>query len=591
MSKSSKKKSSVKTAVIWNNTVYSNKKEVSKDRKRLDTLLKKVEDYLKDNSNLKMQIHDKKARLDYIEHLKIFKEIDNINDRIFNYIEVEEVICETKNEETSKWFNELKEYIEDISEYIDIQKENLFDIHVLQVLLKECDECDQDNIKEFLPKFTNLIENVKWEENYIVQSETAKILFFNSNIISDNLKELFLKVIENCEPKNNVYKQKETLAHIYTMYIENEYNKVKEIYNPEKIPDIQTEYFESRNFKKEILEVMKEVYSSFPKVHKEITDFIENIEWENNKKFIPSKKVYNFKMGKKLILNSVEVLGANYQNILKMYLEKDGYIHKSSENFKELENYCRATKYDLPYIHIEYNNDLDSLSTLAHELGHAMDFMGLKPEEWYIAINNDNVFVNETIAVVNQMLLYFQALKNAAIMGEKNFYNYVKKQVISEIFFSLTEFISQFDFQENIIKMYENSNNFLDAQTYEEIYKNSYFKFVNSEEPEIPIENRWIYDLAYTGFKVFENFEYLVANSVALQIAKKLFIYEDKEFLNKYLREVGVHVNYTDFMDFYTNLGIDLYNSSLYEENVELVRELVNLEMEDFDSLKDKFKK
>ena len=44
-------------------------------------------------------------------------------------------------------------------------------------------------------------------------------------------------------------------------------------------------------------------------------------------------------------------------------------------------------------------------------------------------------------------------------------------------------------------------------------------------------------------------------------------------------------------MDFYTNLGIDLYNSSLYEENVELVRELVNLEMEDFDSLKDKLKK
>ena len=72
---------------------------------------------------------------------------------------------------------------------------------------------------------------------------------------------------------------------------------------------------------------------------------------------------------------------------------------------------------------------------MAHELGHAMDFMGLKPEEWYIAINNDNVFVNETIAVVNQVLLYFQALKNAAIMGEKNFYNYVKKQVISEIFF------------------------------------------------------------------------------------------------------------------------------------------------------------
>ncbi|MBB1523349.1 MAG: hypothetical protein HG467_003945, partial [Clostridiales bacterium] len=125
----------------------------------------------------------------------------------------------------------------------------------------------------------------------------------------------------------------------------------------------------------------------------------------------------------------------------------------------------------------------------------------------------------------------------------------------------------------------------------EEIYKNSYFKFVNSEEPEIPIGNRWIYDLAYTGFKVFENFEYLVANSVALHIVKKLFIYKDKEFLNKYLREVGVHVNYTDFMDFYTNLGIDLYNSSLYEENVELVRELVNLEMEDFDSLKDKLKK
>ena len=160
MSKSSKKKGSVKTTVIWNNTVYLNKKEVSKDRKRLDTLIKKLEDYLKDNSNLKMQIHDKKARVDYIEHLKIFKEIDNINDRIFNYIEVEEVICETKNEETSKWFNELKEYIEDISEYIDIQEENLFDIQVLQVLLKECDKCDQDNIKEFLPKFTNLIENV-----------------------------------------------------------------------------------------------------------------------------------------------------------------------------------------------------------------------------------------------------------------------------------------------------------------------------------------------------------------------------------------------------------------------------------------------
>lgn len=58
-----------------------------------------------------------------------------------------------------------------------------------------------------------------------------------------------------------------------------------------------------------------------------------------------------------------------------------------------------------PYILLNYDNSLDSVSTLVHELGHGVyGYLSQKNQEYYNA--QPSIFTHEVASTTNEALLY-----------------------------------------------------------------------------------------------------------------------------------------------------------------------------------------
>jgi len=141
-----------------------------------------------------------------------------------------------------------------------------------------------------------------------------------------------------------------------------------------------------------------------------IYDTYADIETNDNKK-------YSFKEARDLVLKIVEPLGSNYQKDLsKAFTE--GWIDSCNNKGKRGGAYCTAC-YDVhPYVLLSFEGMLNDVSTLAHELGHAMHY--------YYACKNQkyqdygySIFVAEVASQVNEILLCRYLLDNSETNSEK----------------------------------------------------------------------------------------------------------------------------------------------------------------------------
>ncbi len=84
--------------------------------------------------------------------------------------------------------------------------------------------------------------------------------------------------------------------------------------------------------------------------------------------------------------------------------------------------YMNGSAYDVhPYILINYNDDYDSLSTLAHEWGHAMHTLLANAAQPYEK-SNYSTFIAESAAISNEMLLNDYMVSHARTRAEKLYY-------------------------------------------------------------------------------------------------------------------------------------------------------------------------
>lgn len=116
-----------------------------------------------------------------------------------------------------------------------------------------------------------------------------------------------------------------------------------------------------------------------------------------------STKKYSEKEAEELLYQALNVLGDNYINDLKQAFQQR-WIDFCPNDGKRNGAYCTACYSVHPYVLLSYNGTLENVSTLAHELGHAMHY--------YYAIQNQSyqdygysIFVAEVASQVNQILL------------------------------------------------------------------------------------------------------------------------------------------------------------------------------------------
>ena len=121
-----------------------------------------------------------------------------------------------------------------------------------------------------------------------------------------------------------------------------------------------------------------------------------------------------------LVYAALEPLGEEYEDIAyKAFNER--WIDVYSSEDKVGGGYCLSVYNNHPYILLNYDNSLDSVSTLVHELGHGVyGYLSQKNQEYYNA--QPSIFTHEVASTTNEALLYEFLIKNAGNDKEKAYY-------------------------------------------------------------------------------------------------------------------------------------------------------------------------
>jgi oligoendopeptidase F len=124
--------------------------------------------------------------------------------------------------------------------------------------------------------------------------------------------------------------------------------------------------------------------------------------------------------GQKVLLDALRPLGDEYVTTLQKSYD-DRWIDYMPTVGKRSGAYSSGNAYDVhPYILMNWTDDFNSLSTLAHELGHTMhSYFSNKAQPF--AKSDYNIFVAEIASTVNENLLNNYMVENAKSDEEKLF--------------------------------------------------------------------------------------------------------------------------------------------------------------------------
>ena len=239
-----------------------------------------------------------------------------------------------------------------------------------------------------------------------------------------------------------------------------------------------------------------------------------------------SEDKYTFEEAIELIKNAVAVLGDDYVNLIQR-AKDERWIDVFLNKYKDCGPFSSGSKGATPVVLMNFEGNLDSVFTLAHELGHAMHTY-LSDKTQPIQTSQYVIFVAEVASNVNEMLLLDYLLDKAESDEEKiKYYDHFLVQMRSSIFrqtmFAEFEQFAHETYEkeeplsaELLCEKYEELNNFYHGKAVEQIDEMKY------EWARIPH--------FYRSFYVYK---YATGLICAIKISSKLL--QDKTFAKNYL--------------------------------------------------------
>jgi len=137
---------------------------------------------------------------------------------------------------------------------------------------------------------------------------------------------------------------------------------------------------------------------------------------------IQTKETYSFEKAAEIVENAISPMPDEFRAAMKQGMTPgSGWIDVYPNKGKADGAYCAGSAYGVhPYILLNWTDDYESLTTLAHEMGHAMhSYFSNKYQPF--PTSDYNLFVAEVASVFNEHLLSAYLLKNAKDINEKIF--------------------------------------------------------------------------------------------------------------------------------------------------------------------------
>jgi len=142
--------------------------------------------------------------------------------------------------------------------------------------------------------------------------------------------------------------------------------------------------------------------------------------FDNNLDIGKVDKKWSYKDTTETVLKALDCLGEEYINVLRKAFT-EGWIDVYEKPGKTSGGFCYNGYGYHPFVLLNHNDTFESVSTLAHEMGHAMHaYYSCKNQP--ITKANAKIFICEVASIVNEILLYNYMIKNCKTVDEKLFY-------------------------------------------------------------------------------------------------------------------------------------------------------------------------
>lgn len=242
-------------------------------------------------------------------------------------------------------------------------------------------------------------------------------------------------------------------------------------------------------------------------------------------------KKISYEEAKEIVKKGLAVLGEDYISLLEEGFTQ-GWIDVYENQGKRSGAYSWGAYGTHPYVLLNYAGNLNSVFTLAHEMGHALHSYYSDHRQPYVYAGY-RIFVAEVASTCNEALLIHDLIEHAAEKKEKAYLiNYFLDQFKGTVY--RQTMFAEFEKQAHELMEQEGS---VPAQTYCDLYyelNQKYFGPDMVSDPEIAMEWARIPHF-YTPFYVYQ---YATGFAAAIAISQKIIKGEPgiveryKEFLS-----------------------------------------------------------
>ncbi len=222
--------------------------------------------------------------------------------------------------------------------------------------------------------------------------------------------------------------------------------------------------------------------------------------------------------GEQVVLESLAPLGERYVSTVR-----HGFTHRWMDVFprpgKRSGAYSSGSVYDVhPFVLMNYNDDYESLSTMAHEWGHAMHSWLANSSQPYPTADY-SIFVAEVASTFNEALLLDHMLREASSDEERLFYLGSALEGLRGTFFRQAMFA---EFELAIHELVEQGEA-LSGKRFTEIYGEILRRYHGQDQGVMEIDDAYTVEWAYIPHFYYDFYVYQYATSLA---ASSLFAQE-----------------------------------------------------------------
>lgn len=276
---------------------------------------------------------------------------------------------------------------------------------------------------------------------------------------------------------------------------------------------------------------------------------------------------YSFEEGKQLVINALSVLGEDYiETLKKAFTER--WIDIYPNRGKTSGAYSSGTYDTKPFVLLNYTENYNNVSTLAHELGHSM-------HSHLSNTHNDHtnasypIFLAEIASTVNELLLSYYMEHHATTKEEKLAILNERLDTFKGTIYRQTMFA---EFELYMHEAVDKGEVLTADKLCDKYYELNKLYFGDDVVVDSDIRYEWLRIPHF--YRPFYVYQYATGLSIASYITKNI-IEEKEEFCEKYLEFLSSGGK-DDPLEILKIIDVDLTDKKVLEESLTMFKETVD---------------